>query len=221
MSFYIAIIAFITSVIAGLILMIIAKNPSKEKFMLLASLHGILLLAFIASLILRIDPNAFNYFFMVFICSGIVLSGIVWRTDVAKAIKYYFSLFILTIGMFLLSPSMLVNFLLTTKYSSASGESFLVQENFYIERQNTTMKSDDMPYYKLIRKRGIFHTTIQRDISFNGKLDSIKVLDFNKQENGLIRGYTSKKTFVSSSSDSLDVEIILKKKSVDGVEYKL
>lgn len=221
MSFYIAIIAFITSVIAGLILMIIAKNPSKEKFMLLASLHGILFLAYIASLILRKDPNAFNYFFMIYVCSGIVLSGLVWRTEVAKGIKYYFSLFIVTIGMFLLSPSMLVNFLLTTKYSSASGESFLVQENFYIERQNTTMKADDMPYYKLIRKRGIFHSTIQRDITFNGKLDSIKVLDFNKQEHGLIRGYTSKKTYVSTSSDSLDVEIIFKKKSVDGVEYKL
>ena len=83
------------------------------------------------------------------------------------------------------------------------------------------MKNDGQLHYKLIQKKGIFHATIQRDLVFNGKLDSIKVLDFDKSSKGLIRGYTSIKTFVSTQIDSLDVEITLTKKSADGVEYKL
>lgn len=221
MSFYIAIIVFIISVIAGVISLIIGKNIPKEKFMLLVSIHGILLLAFFAILLLKKDSNSVNYFFMFFICSGIVLSGLVWKSNVAKAIKIYFSLFAITIGMFILSPSRLVNFLLTSKYTETLGESFLVTENFFLERQSSSMHAEDHPLYKLIRKRGIFHSTIQRDLDFSGKLDSIKVIDFDKSTRGLLRGYTSQVTYVSSSIDSSDVEVTLKKKTIDGLEYKL
>ena len=123
--------------------------------------------------------------------------------------------------MFILSPSMLVNFLLTMKYTDVSGDSFLVRENFYLEEQNNYSDKNSFPHYKLIKKSGLFHSTIQRDLLFNGKLDSIKVLDFDKSDRGLIRGYTSSKTFVSTEIDSTDLEIILTKKSTDGVEYHL
>lgn len=221
MSFYIAIIIFITAVVTGVISMIVGKNISKEKFFLFAAIHGMLLFAFIASIILRKDPNSYNYFFLIFICNGLVLSGIVWRSSIFIGFRIYFSLFALTIAMFILSPSRLVNFLLTTNYTDTLGETFHVTENFYLERQNSTMHADDIPRYKLIRKRGIFHSSLQRDINFGGKLDSIKVLEFDKSSLGLIRGYKSTKTFVSTQIDSVDVEIILKKKSNDGLEYKL
>ena len=221
MSFYIAIIIFITSVVAGLISSIVGKNMSKEKFVLFASIHGMFLFAFIASLILRKDAAAYNYFFLIYICSGLVLSGIAWRSNSFIGLKIYFSLFIITIAMFILSPSRLVNFLLTTKYQDTLGETFLLRENFYLERQSSSMHSDSMPLYKMIRKRGLFHSTIQRDLNFNGKLDSIKVIDFDKSSLSLIRGYTSSITHVSSVIDSSDIEIIMKKKTQDGLEYKL
>ena len=221
MSFYIAIIAFITSVIAGILSMIAGKNIDRRRFILFATMHGMLLFSFLASLMLTKDPNAFNYFFMAYICSGIILSGLAWRSFIFIGLKIYFGLFALTIGMFILSPSMLVNFLLTTRYTDSLGESFHVTENFYIERQNTKISNDSFPHYKLIRKRGIFHSSLQRDIIFNGKLDSIKVIEFDKSNLGLIRGYTSIQTFVSTKIDSVDVEIVIKKKSNDGLEYKL
>ncbi len=221
MSFYIAIIFFITAVVSGVISMIVGKNISKQKFILFAAIHGMLLFAFIASLILRKDPTAYNYFFLIYICSGIVLSGIAWRSSIFIGLRIYFSLFAITIAMFILSPSRLVNFLLTTKYIETLGETFHVTENYFLERQNSSMHADDMPRYKLIRKRGIFHSSLQRDLNFNGKLDSIKVLEFDKSSLGLIRGYTSTKTFVSAQVDSADVEITLKKKTIDGLEYKL
>lgn len=123
--------------------------------------------------------------------------------------------------MFILSPSRLVNFLLTTKYKDTLGESFLVKENFFLERQSSSMSSENMPLYKLIRKRGIFHSTISRDLNFNGQIDSIKVLDFDKSAQSIIRGYTSKSTYVSTIIDSSDVSISMKKKTQDGLEYKL
>ncbi len=221
MSFYIAIIFFITAVVSGVISMIVGKNISKQKFILFAAIHGMFLFAFIASLILRKDSTAYNYFFLIYICSGIVLSGVAWRSSIFIGLKIYFSLFAITIAMFILSPSRLVNFLLTTKYIETLGETFHVTENYFLERQNSSMHADDMPRYKLIRKRGIFHSSLQRDLNFGGKLDSIKVLEFDKSSLGLIRGYTSTKTFVSAQVDSADVEITLKKKTIDGLEYKL
>ncbi len=221
MSFYIAIITFILSIIAGLIALIVSNKLSKEKFYLFTTLHGILLICFLASLILKKDPDSTNYFFLIYICSGILLSGLAWKANAILPLRIYFSLFLLTVGLFMISPSTLVNFLLTASFKDNSGEQFLVQENYFIERQNTSMKNDGQLHYKLIQKKGIFHATIQLDLVFNGKLDSIKVLDFDKSSKGLIRGYTSIKTFVSTQIDSLDVEITLTKKSADGVEYKL
>ena len=95
MSFYIAIILFITSVIAGLIASIVGKNTTKEKFFLYAAVHGMFLFAFIASLILRKDPDAFNYFFLTYICSGLILSGLAWRSNTNIGLKIYFSIFII------------------------------------------------------------------------------------------------------------------------------
>lgn len=221
MSFYIAIILFISAVVAGVITMIVGKNISKERFTLLAAIHGMFLFAFIASILLRKDASAFNYFFLLFICSGLVLSGIAWRSGIFIGLKIYFGIFALTVGMFILSPSRLVNFLLTTKYTDTLGESFHVTENFYLERQNSNKNQNDMPRYKLIRKRGIFHSSLQRDLEFGGKLDSIKVLEFDKSSLGLIRGYTSSTTYVSTKIDSADVEVSIKKKTNDGLEYKL
>lgn len=222
MAFYIAIILFILSVISGLLAMVLTKEFTAAKFNLLASIHAILLLPLLAWLFLHSsNSNGINYFFLIFICSGIILSGLAWKGNAHVVLRSYFSCYILTIGMFILSPSMLVNFLLTMKYTDVSGDIFLVRENFYLEEQNNYNDKNSFPHYKLIRKRGFFHSTIQRDLLFNGKLDSIKVVDFDKSTKGLIRGYTSSKTFVSTEIDSTDIEIILTKKSTDGVEYHL
>ncbi len=221
MSFYFALIAFIASVVIGVISFIIGKAISREKITIIISVHGIFLLAFLTSLFLRKDVNSDNYFFLFFICSGVILSGIVWKSNLGKVFKLYFSLFILTIAMFILSPSRLANFLLTNKYVDTIGETFLVAENYFIERQNSSMHNDQIPRYKLIQKKGIFHSTIQRDLDFGGKLDSIKVIEFDKSNLGLIRGYTSITSHVSTTIDSTDTEISFKKKTNDGLEYRL
>lgn len=222
MTFYLSFIAFIISIIGGLILMLIGKNMGRDKFKLMASIHFILLLAFIASLILKKDNSIVvnNYFFTVFICSGLVLSGLAWRVENHKIVRYYFSLFLLTIPMFMFSPSMLMNFLFTTHYNSTTGQTFHLTGRYYLEQQNTVTETDDILHYKVITKNGIFHKTIQRDVVFHGTLDSAKVLKMDSRII-VIRGYSSNKTYVSEEIDSSDVEITIRKIKPGVIEYRL
>jgi hypothetical protein len=222
MTFYISFIVFIISLLAGLALMLIGKKMGKERFHLLASAHFLLILAFVASLILRKDNSVIvnNYFFTAFICSGLMLSGLAWRIDISKVLRYYFTIFILTFPMFLFSPSMMMNFLVTSHYSSTTGKTFHIVGKYFLELQNSTETTDNIPHYKLISKTGIFHKTIQRDLVFQGEVDSVRVIEKDNQRM-MIRGYTSKKTYVSEETDSTDVEIILEKNKPGAIEYHL
>ena len=222
MTFYLSFIVFILSIIAGVVLMLIGKNMSKERFRILASLHFILLLAFIASLILKHDKsaNVNNYFFTAYFCSGLLLSGIAIRLGITKILRYYFAAFLLGIGMFLFSPSMMMNFLVTTSYSSTSGKTFHLVGRYFLEQQNSTQIADKPLQYKVITKTGIFHKTIQRDIVFQGDVDSVKVIEKNAITMK-IRGYVSRKTYVSEEIDSADVEITLNKNKQGNIEYRL
>lgn len=223
MGFYLSLFVFISSLIIGLALMIVAKGMRRDKFILLASIHSIFLLAFFASLILKKDSTIVvnNYFFTAFICSGLILSGISWRSNAPKPLRIYFTLFALTIPIFLMSPSILLNFLLTTNFSSTNGPVYHIEGKYYLEMQNTTHLEGNIPVYKIITKKGIFHKTIQRDITFGGKIDSVHLLEFEKGKNIILRGYTSQSTFVSTDIDSADVTISLVNKRPGSVEYRL
>lgn len=223
MAFYIAIIVFIASVIGGLVLVILNKRMDRARFLLYASLHLVLLFGFIASLILKKAENAsiYNYFLLFFICSGVFLSGISWRSDLPRVIRYYFSLYLITVPLFLLSPSMLVNLLLTGKYTDSIGERFDLGNRYFLERQGAVMSNSSHPHYKIIRKKGMFHETLQRDITFNGKLDSVKVIQLEPGEFIEFRGYFSNSTYVSTEIDSADLSLPLKKKKRNEIEYRL
>ncbi len=223
MSFYIAIILFITSVISGLVLMVLNKSLARDRFFLLASFHLIIFLGYLASLILKKsgDTVVVNYFFLSFICSGIVLSGICWRSKIPSLLKYYFAVFALTIAMFILSPSRTANFLLTSRYTESTGPSFDLGQRYFLEFQGTVMSGDTIPHYKLIRKKGMFHETIQRDLIFNGHLDSVHIVEVESESTMRLRGFTSISNFVSEQIDSVDLIVPLKKQERNSIEYKL
>jgi len=92
---------------------------------------------------------------------------------------------------------------------------------YYLEAQNVIKEDETKPLYKLMLKRGMYKQTIERDILFSGKLDSVKVLEVNGAHSMLIRGYSSENTYVSSKIDSLDVEVSLRKQKYGDVEYKI
>ena len=222
MVFYLSLFIFIVSLVIGLVLMISWRNLSRERFLLLTSIHSIFLIAFLASLLLKGSVSTgHNYFFTVYLCSGIVLSGLAWRSNAPKLLRAYFSIFILTIPLFLLSPSRLLNFLHTMKFTNTTGPSFELGSRFFLEEQSSAISQDGSPVYKVVRKNGFFYKTIQRDLSFGGKLDSVRVLDFESNQFIRLRGYTSSVSYVSTTIDSSDAEVTLVKKGPGSIEYRL
>ena len=96
-----------------------------------------------------------------------------------------------------------------------------LQGRYFLEKQNISRNKEDIEHYKLILKKGIFHQTVYRDLSFGGKLDSVKVIQFEQGEFLTIRGYTSQNTYVSTEVDSLDVQVPLASKKSGTIEYHL
>lgn len=96
-----------------------------------------------------------------------------------------------------------------------------LQGRYYLEKQNISRSKEDVEHYKLILKKGIFHKTVQRDLSFGGKLDSVKVIQFEPGDFLKIRGYTSQNTYVSTDKDSSDVQVSLADKKAGTIEYRL
>ena len=202
--------------------MITGREMRRDKFLLLVSFHIVFLFAFIASLLLRKNDGTIvnNYFFLAFICSGLLLSGLAWRSKAPILLRCYFSIFMLTIPLFLISPSTLLNFLLTMHFSGANGPVYKLNNKYLVETQSSSRTIDNNPLYKLTLKKGFFHQTIQRDIAFGGKLDSVIVLEI-ENETMLLRGFTSRVSYVSTEIDSMDVKVLLKKVKYGDVEYRL
>ncbi len=226
MNVYLAIILYIISVVAGILILFTGKNIPTKNFLIGALIHLLLIVLFCIKLTSTYQAIAgssfFKLSFLFTICTGLVLAGISWKSNVHLSLKVYFSLFSLTLLLFLFSPSRLINFLLTASYSDTMGKTFSVSGNYFLEEQTSGMRNDNsIPHFKLIQKHGIFHETIQRDILFNGNPDSIKVVEFVEAKNAVIRGYTSKRTYVSTEIDSADVWVKLVKEKKDQIERKL
>ncbi len=198
-----------------------ARNISKQNLTFLGLLHLMFLFAFLASLVLSSGGETPNYFFLAYICSGILLSGLYLRSEFFLPVKIYFGLFALTLPLFIFSPSMLVNFLLTMNYSDSFGPKFPLTGKYYLEAQNVIKENETKPLYKIMLKRGMYKQTIERDIEFAGKLDSVIVLEQNGNYSIKLRGYSSNTTFVSSTIDSLDVEVSLRNQKYGDVEKYL
>lgn len=223
MIFYLSIVVYIASVILALILMITGKDMSRRRFSILFGIHAVTGIFFIIYKLLinqaKINESP-NYLFLLFICSGAALSGLAWRLEISRLLRYYLTLFILTFPMFLFSPSMLVNFLLTTHYTDTIGAKFLIRENIFLEKQNSWAGKKEGQLYKIVSHHGIFHKTIARDIDFGKELDSLHVLDYSEATIRL-RGYSIEETFVSTHIDSLDITVPLKKPKPNTIERRL
>jgi hypothetical protein len=226
MNIYLAIILYIISVVAGILAFVAGKKISPRNFLFGALLHVLFIILFVYTALSSDksaeQPPILKLSFLFTICSGLILSGVAWKSGIPVVVKIYFSLFALTLLLFLFSPSRMTNFLLTSRYADTMGKTFSVGENYFLEEQTSFMNGDsNIPHYKLVRKHGMYYETIQRDIVFGGNLDSISVLEFTISQHALIRGYTGKITYVSTEVDSVDVPIRLVKENKEHIERKL
>jgi hypothetical protein len=217
----IAIISYILSFVVSLVFIFTGKRLHPGMFQMFIGIHIVFLAFFLFTVFTISKGTGASLAFLFFFCSGIVVAGLAFGMNKALPFKIYFGLFPASIVLFLLSPSTLLNFLVTGSFSS--GEKLIpVQGKYYLEIQNSFDKNDSANLqYKLIRKTGMFHKTISRNISFNGKLDSVRVLNFQNEMATEIRGYIGKKTFVSDEVDSVDVTLNLNPANKDVIERRL
>jgi hypothetical protein len=221
MLLYVAIITYILSNIISLALVFTGKKLNPGFFRLLASLHLVFGVFFIFNLITNKEETPRYVSFMIFFCSGIITGGLALGTKTNLILRIYFGIFCLSIFVFILSPSLLLNFLLTASFNRHK-DMIPLRQNYFLERQTSAFSSDSTGMkYKVILKKGMFHETIARDIDFKGKLDSMKILSFEERKYFLIRGYTSNKSFVEDKIDSVDVTVELKSMKRDEIERRL
>src|SRR5437764_8665620 len=162
----IAIISYILSLVVGLLLAFAAKKLNPGWFRMLAGIHIVLGVFFLFTLFAYGNEERPRLAFLFFFCSGIIMGGLAFGMNKAIPFKIYFGLFGASVFLFLLSPSTLLNFLITAGLNG-SEKPISLYGNYFLERQNTYDKDSSINIqYKLIRKTGMFHQTITRNLNF-------------------------------------------------------
>jgi hypothetical protein len=221
MLLYVAIITYILSNIISLALVFTGKKLGAGWLRIFASLHIVFAVVFLFNLFTNKEETPRYVSFLVFFCSGIITGGLALGTKSSLPLKIYFGLFCLSVFVFIISPSSMLNFLLTANFNQHS-DLIPVREKYFLEKQSATFKPDSSGIsYKLIEKKGMFHRTIARDLSFGGKLDSIRIVSFVDGTDVMIRGYVSNKSFVEDKIDSADISVDLNPQKKDVIERRL
>ena len=221
MLLYAAIIGYILSNIIALALVFTGKKLNPAVFRMLVAVHLMLGVFFIFNLMTNKDESPQYVSFLIFFCSGIITGGLALGTDTNILLKIYFGLFCISIFVFILSPSLLLNFLMTASFNRHK-DMIPLKENYFLERQASAFsKSTTDVKYKLIEKDGMFHKTIARDLDFKGKLDSMKIISYEERKAFVVRGYSGSSSFVEDKIDSVDLTIELLPARKDVIERKL
>lgn len=221
MLLYAAIIGYILSNIIALALVFTGKKLNPAVFRMLVAVHLMLGVFFIFNMMTNKDESPQYVSFLIFFCSGIITGGLALGTDTNILLKIYFGLFCISIFVFILSPSLLLNFLMTASFNRHK-DMIPLKENYFLERQASAFsKSTTDVKYKLIEKDGMFHKTIARDLDFKGKLDSMKIISYEERKAFVVRGYSGSSSFVEDKIDSVDLTIELLPARKDVIERKL
>ncbi len=206
----ISITAYILSIAACLILSIALGIVALTKLKIPLLIHTLILLAFAITYIINPQSSALHYLLLAFVCSGLVLSGIILRSDALLPMKIYFSVFLFSILLFIVSPS---NLFRSISYSWKSNDmfpTFHISSNYFLEEQQALLNlNDEEVKYKVIQSFGIFHKTLARDLNFRHRLDSIHIISFNPLNTLTLQGYFSKKSATFEILDSLELTIPL------------
>lgn len=175
-----AFISFLLSVVASLALSFFAKKITREITNILVAVHFLLLAAFLSTYSRTgsiLFPSLTNYFILGSFCLGIITSGIILKTQYPTMLKMYFLLYIISIPLFIISPSRILGFIVTADINAMQRDRIHVTDNYFLIAQtdHRNFGANPLPY-KLTREMGLFHRTLHRDIMLPGICDSVNVI---------------------------------------------
>ena len=206
----ITITAYIISIAACLILSIALRDIPLNKLRFPLLIHTFLIIIFCVVYMIKPESPTLHYLLLSFFCSGLILAGLILRSNALIPFKIYFSLYLLSILFFLASPSHLFRYISYSWRNNDLFQAFHISSNYFLEEQQAMLNhNDDLTKYKVIQSFGVFHKTLARDIDFGYRLTNIKVILFNPSNAVTLRGYFSKKSATFESFDSLDVTTTL------------
>jgi len=172
------------------------------------------ILVFIFWLVFRSDaetvanPGNSNFLFLSFFCSGILVAGMMIRKMYPVYMKIYFSLFLLSVLVFLVSPSRVLGFICSGNINAISAKRIHLKENYYFVEQQSVASplNDSIQAFKVVREMGFFHKTLTRDVMLPATTDSANVLEFKENENIFVRIYFLR----GNNTDTVDIQVPLK-----------
>lgn len=170
--FITAIIIYILSLVTGLVLMMVGARISKRVINTLMIFHFLLFAAFFIVLISRKDESSiFNphFLFLFAVCSGVVLSGYSLRMASNVLLRIYFSMYLLTLPVFVYSPSTLISAIAFYKKADLAGKPYLTGiENYYLEKHNSMLANmEGVILYKIVKRKAGITKTIARHIQLD------------------------------------------------------
>ena len=101
------------------------------------------------------------------------MAGDVARKSFHKLIKVYFLLFLITIPVFIVSPSRIISLVAGKGFGNPGEGRYRIVDNLYLVRTSDPVDSLGRYKYKFIKEMGFFHKTIARGIPASDKIDSI------------------------------------------------
>jgi len=199
-----ALIFFILSVVAALVLMIISARIITLSIRIIIISHFVLL---ILTLLFFLFPSAsgtgiYHWTFLLSVCCAIIVSGFLLLKKYHLAITGYFVIYLFTIPVFVYSPSLLVRLITLHYHSNESPGQFRIIENVFLEKQRPLFSTESEVQFKLVRKYGIFYKTLERDLATGIIPDSVKALTYFPDSLLTIRIYFSNKL---NEPDSLEL----------------
>ena len=196
---------YILSVAFAFILSLIRFKNSIFNWKFIGIIHVLLFIVFFLFKYVFQANNSSRYFFLFFFCSGIIAGGYLLRSNAPLLVRIYFSLFIVSIFVFISSPSYLVRTISMTSIKSNATSFFRLEANYFLEEEQMMMNIPDSAVtYKITQHFGVFHKTLSTNLRFGSRLDSIKLVAFDKLKGARIRGFNSIKTPNFTQWDSLE-----------------
>jgi hypothetical protein len=111
----------------------------------------------------------YHYIFLFAVCSGVLLSGYVLRMVPGIWLRIYFSLYLLTIPVFVYSPSTLISAIAFYKKSDLAGKPYQTgMKYYYIEKHNSMLANmEGVILYKIVKRKAGITKTLARHIQLD------------------------------------------------------
>jgi len=221
--FILTISLYLLSVVSGLVAAFFVRQIPLKFIKSLIGVHFLLLIFWLVTrneMDSISEPGKSNYLFLGFFCTGIFNAGMLLRLKFPFILKMYYLVYLLSLVVFVISPSRVLGFIASGNYSASTGSRFHISDNYYFVEQQAISGSltnvTGMKSYKLVREMRMFYKTLSRDVLLPANTDSISLLDTNFTELVQVRAYFP----VQDKRDSIDLKIEVGNHRDDSNEIK-